>query len=103
MPAPNQSELPTTQTGIDAFLADAASEAFDREMRSDLPDARELRDQIPYPDEDEELDPEREITLYGAMLVALTEAVDALRGQKMTADANAFRSFLIDFRNRLRR
>jgi len=47
-------------------------------------------------------DPERELTLYGAMRVAAEVAVDALRGRMLSDQANAFRSYLISFRNELR-
>jgi len=50
----------------------------------------------------EQFDPERELTLYGAMLVAAEAAVDALRGRTLSSQANAFRSYLISFRNELR-
>lgn len=47
-------------------------------------------------------DPERELTLYGAMRLAAEAAVDALRGRMLSHQANAFRSYLISFRNELR-
>ena len=47
-------------------------------------------------------DPERELTLYGAMRLAAEAAIDALRGRMLSHQANAFRSYLISFRNELR-
>jgi len=48
-------------------------------------------------------DADRELTLYGAMRVAAEAAVDALRGRMLSSQANAFRSYLINFRNELTR
>jgi len=46
---------------------------------------------------------DRELTLYGAMRLATEAAVDALRGRMLSSQANAFRSYLISFRNELTR
>ena len=46
---------------------------------------------------------DRELTLYGAMRLATEAAVDALRGRKLSSQANAFRSYLRSFRDELTR
>lgn len=55
------------------------------------------------PVEKQDQNEKAEITLYGALLLSVESAVDMLRGYTLTARANAFRSFLIDLRNRLRK
>jgi len=50
-----------------------------------------------------QLDEDAELTMYGAMLVAVTAATDALADQDLTAQADAFRSYLADLRTELYR
>jgi hypothetical protein len=49
------------------------------------------------------LDEDRELTLYGAMLVAVSAATDALADKTLTPQADAFRAYLADLRKELYR
>jgi len=49
----------------------------------------------------DQVDSDRELTLYGAMLLAAEAALDALDGKTLTPQADAFRVYLDDFRNQL--
>jgi len=49
------------------------------------------------------LDEDRELTLYGAMLVAVSAATDALANKTLTPEADAFRVYLADLRKELYR
>ena len=81
---------------LDEFLAEEASTdetaVSTDEEQSELPVVHDFD-----PAED------RELTLYGAMRLATEAAVDALRGRVLSEQANAFRSYLICFRNELTR
>jgi hypothetical protein len=50
-----------------------------------------------------QLDEDAELTMYGAMLVAVTAATDALADQDLTAQADGFRAYLADLRTELYR
>lgn len=89
--------LPDSRQGMDAYLAEAIDSAEDDEGGVDF-DRDMVGGGLTFnPDTDEEL------TVYGAALLALERAADVLRGRKLSARANALRSFLIDMRNRLRK
>lgn len=47
-------------------------------------------------------DADRELTLYGVMRLAAEAAVDAVSGYKLSPQADAFRAYLVSFRNELR-
>lgn len=49
------------------------------------------------------LDEDRELTLYGAMLVAVSAATDALVNKNLAPQADAFRVYLADLRKELYR
>jgi len=91
MAAPNDPdrELPTSQHGIDQYL----SEILEGETNEAEPSTNRAAFNP---------DPDKELTLYGAMRLAADRAVNGLRGRKLSGQANAFRSFLIDIRNKLR-
>jgi len=98
MPQPNTqvtgTPLPDNRQGLDAYLAEAIDSTEIGEGKIDFEDG---------PRVGFDPDPEQELTVYGATLLALERAVDVLRGRKLSARANALRSFLIDMRNRLRK
>jgi len=90
--APNNPfEFNTNPVGIDEYLA----QAVENEFRGYSGEEKET-------DTEFDLDSSEELTVYRAARLAVERAVSALRGRKLSARANAFRSFLIDVRNRLR-
>jgi hypothetical protein len=81
---------------LDDFLAEEAS------TDENPPSTDEEQSELPVVHEFDP-DADRELTLYGAMRLAVEAAVDALRGRLLSEQANAFRSYLISFRNELTR
>jgi len=104
---------------LDEFLAEEASTDENPPSTDELTDeerearpAEEVFSEMESTDEEQselpvvhDFDPaeDRELTLYGAMRLATEAAVDALRGRMLSEQANAFRSYLISFRNELTR
>ena len=78
---------------LDDFLAEEFRASTDEtpEEQSDLPVVHDFN-----PDAD------RELTLYGVMRLAAEAAVDAVSGYKLSPQADAFRAYLVSFRNELR-
>jgi hypothetical protein len=85
---------------LDEFLAvEAAAQEDENSVNQQGPEEQPSLPSV----HDFDPDPDQELTLYGAMRMAAEAAVDRLRGRKMSEQANAFRSYLISFRNELRR
>jgi hypothetical protein len=86
---------------LDDFLSEEF-ESREKESTDETPPSTDVEQSNLPTVQDFDPDLERELTLYGAMRLAAEAAVDALRGRMLSDQANAFRSYLISFRNELR-
>lgn len=99
---PHEDALPTSQSGLDAYLSEMMEETARRK------DQRETDDENPASSRNStddpivnELDDDKTLTLYGAMLVAVTAATDALRDKDLAPHAESFFHYLSDLRTDL--
>ncbi len=87
--------LPGSSLRFDDFLAEELGSEDD-------PSTDETTEREPTSDPIvQALDEDRELTVYGAMLVAVTAATDALADKTLTPQADAFRAYLADLRTEL--